>query len=60
MSAWFAYCYPKVLLNERWLRKVSRANLFFRKLGAILYLNVLFVDLYKYIFILFGMRFTGG
>ena len=60
MAACFAYCKPRILLNNTWQTSVGKMYMFFFINYMVIMLLVIFVDLFKFIFVAFGLQFRGG
>jgi amino acid transporter len=60
MASWLAVCKPTILLNARWNKLVGKSYMLFLYIQLIVFLNVVLLDLYKYIFKLTSITFSGG
>ena len=53
-----ARCNPRILLNFRFNRRIGKFYMFFFKFQIVLFINVLFIDVEKFIFELTDIKFT--
>ena len=53
-----AYRNPRILINQIWQSTLKKVVTFFNKAQLAIYFSVIFVDLFQYIYLLFGFKFT--
>lgn len=59
-ASWFAVCKPQILLNASWNRVVGKMYMFFLYFQLIIFMNVVIIDIWKFVFYLTPIHFTGG
>lgn len=57
-GAMHAYIYPKILINLNWQRRLKKFVMFFSRLQLGIYFSVIFVDLFQYVYVFAGIKFS--
>lgn len=60
LTGWYAIRKPMVCLNHQWQKRAFYLYNFFVGLQMLVFVSVLFIDLFQYVFIWCGMEFQGG
>ena len=58
VAAWMAVCNPKLLIHDRWNKVMSTTYVVFLIAQLFVFFNVLFIDLWKFVFIAAKTKFV--